>query len=116
MQNAKQEFLDHTAERCVGGRTIRCAEIKIWVGEYGDAPKIAILPVGYTTEDLALFLEKINVEYNSSYGSQELYGTIWYTDGVTWSKRGEYDGSEWWEFCEVPEITPELMGDKDSRI
>ena len=116
MINAKQEFLDHTTDRCVGGRTVRCAKITFGVDYDDDNPRNYILPVGYTPEDLALFLEEINVEYDNGYGGQELYGIIWYTDGKTWSERGEYDGSEWWEFREVPEITPELMGDRDSRI
>lgn len=46
-------------------------------------------------------LEKLDFEYDNGYGSQCLVGTIWYTDG-TWSERGEYDGSEWWEHKERP--------------
>ena len=113
MINAKQEFLDHTNERCVGGRTVRCAKISIHNAKNS---VYSILPVGYTPEDLEVFLEEINLVYNDGYGGQNLYGTIWYTDGVTWSQRGEYDGSEWWEFQEVPEIGPEMMGGTDSRF
>lgn len=115
MQNAKQEFLDHIKEVCPKGCTVRCAEVTIGAVCHDNLMKY-ILPVDYTPEDLALFLEEINVEYHNGYGNRQLYGTIWYTDGLTWSERGEYDGSEWWEFREVPEIPPELMGDKDSRI
>jgi hypothetical protein len=113
MTNAKQEFLDHISERCVGGRTVRCAQIKL----YNAKNKVeAILPVGYTPEDLEEFLKEINLEYNDGYGGQNLYGTIWYNDGVTWSSRFEYNGSECWDFNEIPEITPELLGDPDSRV
>ena len=113
MINAKQEFLDHINERCVGGRTVRCAKISI----HNLKNSIySILPVGYTPEDQEEFLRDIDLEYDDSYGGQNLYGTIWYTDGVTWSKRGEHDGSEWYEFMECPEIGPEMMGGTDSRF
>ena len=104
MQNAKQEFLAHINERCVGGRTVKCAEITV----RGDNPRTATLPVGYTHEDFGSFLRELNVEYDEGYGGQYLFGTIWYDDGLTWSQRGEYDGSEWWEFMQVPEIDPAL--------
>ena len=113
MINAKQEYLDHVSERCVGGRTVRCAKIKLYNAK---STVNAMLPVGYTPEDLEMFLKEIDLEYNDGYGGQNLYGTIWYTDGVTWSQRGEYDGSEWWEFMECPEIGPEMMGGPDSRF
>jgi len=41
--------------------------------------------------------------YDSGYGGQEVFGTIWYVDG-TWSDRGEYDGSEWYEYHKCPDI------------
>ena len=108
MTNAKQEFLDHISERCINGRTVRCALIKL----YTTKDKVeAILPVGYTPEDLEIFLNEIDFEYDSGYGGQNLYGTIWYNNGVTWSQRGEYDGSEWWEFQSCPDIPKELLGD-----
>lgn len=57
-----------------------------------------------TNPEISDWLETADKEtFDSSYGSQELYGTIWYTDG-TWSIRGEYDGSEWWEHVTKPEF------------
>lgn len=105
MINAKQEFLDHIKERCVGGRTVRCASIKLYNARN---TLDCILSVGYTIEDWEIFLKKIDLDYNDGYGGQHLFGTIWYTDGLTWSERGEYDGSEWWEHLELPEIPLEL--------
>ena len=113
MINAKQEFLDHIKERCVGGRTVRCAKISIHNLKNS---VYSILPVGYTPEDQDEFLQDIDLDYDNVYCGQNLYGTIWYTDGVTWSQRGEYDDHEWWEFQEVPEIGPEMMGGPDSRF
>lgn len=56
------------------------------------------------------FLRSLNFEYDNGYGGQELYGTIWYDDG-SWSERGEYDGSEWWEHKKCPEYPVELLAD-----
>ena len=97
--NAKKEFLEH-----IGNRTVKCAEIVIHTGSYNKEPDIiAKLLPEYTQEDFKQFIEKLDIDYNKWYGSQELYGTIWYTDGA-WSTRGEYDGSEWWEYHKCPEI------------
>jgi hypothetical protein len=41
--------------------------------------------------------------YYNGYGSQELFGIIWYVDG-SWSERVEYDGSEWWGYRSCPKI------------
>jgi len=109
MTNAKQEFLDHVStQHCqTGNRTIRCAILTSLSCERDGS---YILPVGYTKEDQELFLKQIDFNYDAGFGGQELEGTIWYTDGLTWSSRGEYDGSEWWDFNIMPTITPELLG------
>jgi hypothetical protein len=60
-----------------------------------------------TKDEWNEFLNKLDFEYDSGYGSQELFGTIWYEDG-TWSDRGEYDGSEWYEYHMCPEVPSEL--------
>ena len=46
-------------------------------------------------------------EYDSGYGGQELFGTVWMDNGE-WLTRGEYDGSEWWEHHRRPSI-PEYL-------
>lgn len=54
--------------------------------------------------DFDQLLEELDsIEYDDGFGCQELFGTIWLTDG-TWLSRGEHDGSEWWERNERPEI------------
>lgn len=45
----------------------------------------------------------LNFDYDDGYGTQELYGVIWYANG-TWSERYEYGGSEWWVHMERPDI------------
>ncbi|NDE60016.1 MAG: hypothetical protein EB010_11475 [Acidimicrobiia bacterium] len=90
MRNAKNELL-----RAIGNKKIHAATIELG-GNYR-------LLVGYTEDELNTFLDQLDKEYDSGYGQQELLGTVWFTDG-TWMERGEYDGSEWWELRERPEV------------
>ena len=99
--NAKEEFLSH-----VGSKKVLCAQIKHG-DEYDDDSKIFYLTTGWDSEDLSKFLSDIDFDYDSGYGGQNLFGTIWYVDG-TWSDRGEYDGSEWYEYHICPPIPTEL--------
>jgi len=108
MVNAKQEFIDHINERFVGGRTVKCAEIKF----EDDYSFTAILPVNYTPVQYEKFLNSIDRDYDEGYGGQNLFGTVWYMEDSTWSSRGEYDGLEWYEFMEIPEIPNELLNTK----
>lgn len=93
--NAKSEFIDH-----VGNKKVKCALVEFI--SYVDSGKY-FLTTGYTSDEYDEFLSKIDRFYDNGYGGQELDGMIWYEDG-TWTTRGEYDGSEWWEYHEVPEI------------
>jgi len=110
MANAKEEFL-----RVTKRKTLKCATISQGDGYYwdevkdGPKPDNSInLPVGFTKGEYLTFLEKINFNYDSGYGGQELFGTIWNNDG-SWLERGEYDGSEWWDFHNYPEIPDYLQ-------
>ena len=94
MTNAKTEFLD-----IVQGRKIKCAIVQHTGNAY--------LKVNHNSYDYKIFLDTLDFDYDSGYGGQELYGTIWFKDG-TWCDRGEYDGSEWWQHQEVPKIPKEL--------
>lgn len=104
--NAKLEFLEE-----IGDKTLKCAAISHG-GGYSfsgvDKSKKINLRCGYSFEEFKTFLKELNFNYDSGYGGQELYGTIWYIDG-TWSSRGEYDGSEWWEYNSCPEIPNYLL-------
>lgn len=71
-----------------------------------------LLKVGYSKEEYLKFLDSLDFLYDSRYGGQELYGTIWYEDS-SWSERGEYDGSEWWTYKTIPTIPNKLQGEKD---
>jgi hypothetical protein len=106
MQNAKDELLKH-----IGNKTIKCAYI-LYGDDYYDTDepdprKHIILKVKHTPKEWEEFLKELNFMYDSGYGGQELFGNIWYTNN-NWSERGEYDGAEWWEYKELPEIPEEL--------
>lgn len=105
MTNAKEEFSDHVLDV---KSNILAARISKDDNYFGDSETFAALKIGYSKDDYDKFINKLDFKYDSGYGSQKLFGTIWYKDG-TWSSRGEYDGSEWWEYNKVPEIPEELL-------
>lgn len=58
-----------------------------------------ILCKNYDKYQYDTFLKEIDRDYDDGYGSQNLFGTIWCTDGI-WLDRHEYDGAEGWEIHE----------------
>ena len=105
--NAKDEFLGH-----ISNRQVLCAQIQKGddydeecTPDFGQS--VFNLTTGWTKEDWDSFISYLDFEYDSGYGGQNLFGTIWYVDG-TWSERGEYDGSEWWQYQACPNIPQEL--------
>jgi len=95
--NAKDEFTEH-----IDNRAVKCALIEKVTGFCTPASS-SPLREGYSSEEYASFLDSIDFPYDNGFGSQKLFGIIWYNDG-TWSERGEYDGSEWWAHKTSPEI------------
>jgi hypothetical protein len=99
--NAKTEFLAHIVRT---DSKVKCASISWQPDTFNPLTTIAInLLQGFDMQIFNQFLDKLNFDYNNGYGSQQLYGVIWYEDG-SWSERGEYDGSEWWEHRKCPKI------------
>jgi hypothetical protein len=103
--NAREEFEKHTSSN--RGKGVKCAMIVLG-DEYDEDRATYYLPLNYSGTLYAEFLQQINKTYDSGYGGQRLFGTIWYEDG-SWSDRGEYDGSEWWEYQTCPAIPKELL-------
>ncbi|HGB3193993.1 TPA: hypothetical protein ACIVAT_000644 [Salmonella enterica subsp. enterica serovar Waycross] len=103
--NAADEFNDHVRDT---GCEVTCAKLSFGDDSYAwiDA-ELHTLKCGYSLSEFASFINGISQEYDNGYGGQNLFGTIWYSDG-TWSSRGEYDGSEWWEHNKRPEIDEDL--------
>lgn len=102
--NAKKELLEHikgseSPIKCVyinDNNTFRTSKINI------------TLKVNYNDKEYFDFLKSLDFEYDSSFGGEFLYGTIWYQDG-SWSERRGYDEPEWWEYKSTPEIPKELL-------
>jgi hypothetical protein len=122
MTNAKSELLSRTHPK-----GILCAEIYLTPSYYDDEGKKNHLKNGYcidnkeiflktphTEEELNQFIEELDFNYDSGYGSQELDGIVWLKNG-TWLTRGEYDGSEWWELHSLPDIPEELKNKQLER-
>ena len=95
VMSARTEFLDAIVEY-----DLMCAIV-----EYED--REITLKMGYTPEEYEKFLKRLEFNYDNGFGTQELYGTIWLSNG-DWISREEYDGSEWWEYNTCPEIPNEL--------
>lgn len=116
MRNAKAELIQHlTALQEMKGRfiPIKCAHISTERHSYWDNdsyinPPPILLKEGYSVEEYKEFLNKLNFEYDNGYGGQELFGTIWLKEEGCWYERGEYDGSEWWEYRECPQVPSDL--------
>lgn len=100
--NAKEEFIEEIEDR-----TVLCSAIQYGYNYYEEGRKAFSLPVGFSPDQYNDFLSSLDFEYDSGYGGQELHGLIWYQDG-TWSERGEYDGSEWWDYKARPDIPATL--------
>jgi len=70
---------------------------------YGEDHYNVSLPLGYTEEQYANFMLDLDFTYDNGFGGQEVDGEIWFKDG-TWADRGEYDGSEWWNYHKCPKV------------
>lgn len=103
--NAKEEFLREIKS---ANSKVRCAIIEHKTYYSKNVNGTGLLTTGWDDHDFEQFLNSIDFEYDDGYGTQELFGNIWYEDG-TWSDREEYDGSEDWRYNKSPEIPKELI-------
>lgn len=92
MINAKAEFLEATKDY-----KVFCARLVYREGSYRDYKyKVYDLKQDYTKQDLDVFLNNIDFEYDNSWGTVYLGGQILCTNGYFFL-RHFYDGSEeWW--------------------
>ena len=90
--NARKELQEE-----LEGTSIIAAKIEL----YGDS---FTLKAGHSKEELEKFWEWMDQSYDSGWGGQNLFGTVWLSEGEGWLERGEYDGSEWWETKKRPEL------------
>ena len=102
--NAKTEFLEE-----IEGKKLVCA--RVGYEPHYDGKEWFVLKDDYSTQEFNEFVNALDFEYDDGYGGQRLFGTILFED--SYSDRGEYDGSEWWENHKMPTIEKVVMGDKD---
>ena len=57
------------------------------------------VPALGTWED---FAKLANFQYDSGYGGADINMNLVIVGDCWWLERGEYDGSEWWEFKTIP--------------
>jgi len=72
---------------------------------------VARLHKGSTPEELKEFLKQLDFDYDAGHGTQYLFGTVWFGQGV-WAERVEYDGAENWYVRRMPDI-PEYLIKED---
>jgi hypothetical protein len=60
---------------------------------------VAFVTDGENSQSFDDFISNCNFEYNSSFGRAYINSNleIVFNDG-SWLERGEYDGSEWWQY------------------
>jgi hypothetical protein len=104
MTNAKEELLEILQKNNL---ILKCASIS-YDRYYMDKTIDFSLKVGYSVDEIQKFLDSLDFVYDAGYGSQELYGLVWFTDR-TWLEREEYDGSESWSHKKLPEIPSDLL-------
>lgn len=106
--NAKKEFLKHIMGR---GKVV-CAKIQ-YAGDYGYGPiETFYLPQYYEKKTYDDFCNLLDFNYDEESGGQELFGIILFEG--SYSTRGEYDGSEWWQNHKIP--TPKEVQNFSVRL
>lgn len=72
----------------------------IWVGACAsDNYDAEVKPFSFSWPE---FCTVADVVYDNLYGSHEINGNLVVVGSDWWLERGEYDGSEWWEFKKLP--------------
>lgn len=114
LTNARDELLDVLVrEQKIEISEIRCADLwrEVVNEDYDEEDYIKVIKIplrlGHTPNELEEFLSSLNFNYYGGFGAQTLFGTVWLTEG-RWLARGEYDGSEWWDFHVYPDIPEHL--------
>ena len=81
---------------------------KVWEDE-PVFDKIITLKENWNNDEWLAFLEGLRFNYDDGFGSQHLFGIVWFKDG-SWLERYEYDGSEGWVLKRTPDVPQVLRG------
>jgi hypothetical protein len=93
MINAKEELLE----------AIKATDLHLDSAVVFYQDEKIILKDCYCQEETNKFFKILDFEYDSDFGTQELFGTVLLSEGA-WLERGEYNGSEWWELKTRPNL------------
>lgn len=69
---------------------------------------VRYVSIGLFEIPLDIFWETANRDYDDGYGGEEVNLQLKVVGDTWWLERHEYDGSEWWEFKQLPP-RPELQ-------
>ena len=111
MVNAKKELIEILEATHKEKKHIKCAFIHYFKWDFKTKDikeKEIVLKINYSDEEYETFLKELDFEYDNGYGAQELSGLVWFNDN-SWLERGEYDGSEWWEYKKYPKINEKCL-------
>lgn len=82
-----------------------CVETKKILKEHGKSPSdirwIGNLNFRCATNDIDQLFQ---IEYDSGFGGVEINPNLLVVGDDWWLERHEYDGSEWWEYKELPQM------------
>lgn len=102
MINALKEFTNLLDAKGLSIEDVKCASIELCT-MYGTTVNVMNLYLLWDEGNLNRFLDSLDFDYDNGFGTQHLFGTIWFNDG-TWATRWEYDGSEGWVYHKVPPV------------
>jgi hypothetical protein len=94
-------LLEETLE-CLADNKLSPSDV-LWVGMLDGAKSVAATWAEF--EPIAA-----GVNYDSGYGCNEIPEGLVVVGSDWWLSRGEYDGSEWWDFNRKPERPVTLIG------
>lgn len=122
MTNAREEFEAALHSPITLGEDDVGEDLKVlcaWIAFRGtrfvaEEENKIFLRTDHTPTEYEEFLRKIDREYESGYGTQELFGEIWLTNGE-WIQRHEYDGSEYWDHMSRPDIPERCRGPSTTK-
>ncbi len=85
----------------VRDRKILAAKIYFQYNVFAPEDEYVLYP-DYLNQEYEDFLKFMDRDYDNGWGSQILFGTIWFGD--SWLERSTYDGSEWWTEKSYPKL------------
>lgn len=95
--NAKEELLK------IMNPYPKCKCAYIYLKEEGQIKQEVVLQEKYTPEELDLFFEHLDFEYDNNTVEQKLCGAVWMDDNLCLIRATD-EGSEWWSSSFIPTI------------